>query len=207
MEKCFGKNQMKGQINFTDKAGYNIKNICNRDDVNTIVEIGTWNGRGSTLCVYESIKNTSKRLISLETCKEMYDYAFEFYKDIPEVSIINGYVSDTLLDFNSLTNEFFTDYSRDLKLSWYKEDSKNIGKCSNVLNQIPEKIDFLILDGGEYSSWNEYLLLKDRSRIIFLDDTRPPTIKNFKAREDLLKTRRVIVDDLFDRNGYCIFER
>ena len=198
---------MMGQINATDKAGNDIKNICNRGDVGTIVEIGTWNGRGSTLCVYESIKNSSKRLISLETCKEMYDCAFEFYKDISEVSIINGYVSETLLDLNSLTDEFFTDYSRDLKLSWYKEDSKNIGECSNVLSQIPEQIDFLILDGGEYSSWNEYLLLKDRARIIFLDDTRPPTIKNFKAREDLLKTRHVIVDDLFYRNGYCIFER
>ena len=198
---------MKGQINPTDKAGHYIKNICNRDDVNIIVEIGTWNGRGSTLCVYESIKNTSKRLISLEACKEMYDCAFEFYKDLPEVSIINGYVSDALLDFNSLPDEFFTDYSKDVKLSWYNEDLKNINRCSNVLNQIPEQIDFLILDGGEYSSWNEYLLLKDRSRIIFLDDTRPPTIKNFKAREDLFKTRHVIVDDLFDRNGYCIFER
>ena len=198
---------MKGQINPTDKAGHYIKNICNRDDVNIIVEIGTWNGRGSTLCVYESIKNTSKRLISLEACKEMYDCAFEFYKDLPEVSIINGYVSDALLDFNSLPDEFFTDYSKDVKLSWYNEDLKNINRCSNVLNQIPEQIDFLILDGGEYSSWNEYLLLKDRSRIIFLDDTRPPTIKNFKAREDLFKTHHVIIDDLFDRNGYCIFER
>jgi hypothetical protein len=198
---------MIGQINATDKAGNDIKNICNRDDVSTIVEIGTWNGRGSTLCVYESIKNTPKLLISLETCKKMYDSAFEFYKDKAEVSILNGYVSDTLLDFNSLADEFFTDYSRDLKLSWYNEDSKNIDKCKNVLDQIPKQIDFLILDGGEYSSWNEYLILKDRSKVIFLDDTRPPTIKNFKAREDLLKTRRVIVDDLFYRNGYCIFEK
>jgi hypothetical protein len=198
---------MQGQINLDDAAGLHIKNICEREDVNTIVEIGTWNGRGSTFCIYESIKNTEKRLISLETWKEMYDFAFAFYQDKKEVSIINGYISDKLLDFHSLDDSFFTDYDKNLKLSWYNEDLKNINNCKNVLDQIPEKIDFLILDGGEYSSWDEYLILKDRSRIIFLDDTRPPTIKNFMAREDLLKTRKVIVDDVYSRNGYCIFEQ
>ena len=91
---------MIGQINLNDEAGLYIKNICERNDVETIVEIGTWNGRGSTFCVYESIKNTKKRLISLETWKEMYDIAFDFYKDKKEVSIINGYISNKLLDFN-----------------------------------------------------------------------------------------------------------
>lgn len=198
---------MQGQINLDDEAGWYIKNICGREDVNTIVEIGTWNGRGSTFCIYDSIKNTEKRLISLETWKEMYDFAFDFYKDKKEVSIINGYISNKLLDFHSLDDSFFTDYDKNLKLSWYNEDLKNINNCKNVLDKIPEKIDFLILDGGEYSSWSEYLILKDRSRIIFLDDTRPPTIKNFMAREDLLKTRKVIVDNLYARNGYCIFEK
>jgi hypothetical protein len=198
---------MQGQINLYDQAGIDIRNICEREDVKTIVEIGTWNGRGSTFCVYESIKNTEKRLISLETWKEMYDLSFDFYQDKKEVSIINGYISEKLLDFDSLHDSFFTDYDKNLKLSWYNEDLKNINNCKNVLDQIPEEIDFLILDGGEYSSWEEYLILKDRSKIIFLDDTRPPTIKNFMAREDLLKTRKVIVDNLYIRNGYCIFEK
>lgn len=198
---------MIGQINLNDEAGAHIKKICERNDVNNIVEIGTWNGRGSTLCVYEAIKNTKKTLISLETWKEMYDLAFDFYKDKKEVSIINGYVSDKLLDFDSLDDSFFTDYDKNTKFSWYQEDLKNINQCENVLDRIPDKIDFLILDGGEFSSWEEYLILKDRSKIIFLDDTRPPIIKNFKARQDLIETRKMIVDNLNNRNGYCIFER
>ena len=74
---------------------------------------------------------------------------------------------------------------------------------------IPKQIDFLILDGGEFSSWIEYQLLKDRSKIIFLDDTRPPVIKNYKAREDLLssKNHKLIIDKLESRNGFCIFEK
>lgn len=198
---------MIGQIDLKDEAGLHIRKICEREDIQNIIEIGTWNGMGSTFCIYEAIKNTNKKLISLETCKEMYDVAFDFYKNKKEVSIINGFISDKLLDFNLLDDSFFTDYDKNLKLSWYNEDLKNINNCKNVLDQIPEEIDFLILDGGEYSSWNEYLILKDRSRIVFLDDTRPPTIKNFMAREDLLKTHKIIVDNLNHRNGYCIFEK
>lgn len=198
---------MIGQINLNDEAGLNIKKICERADVNNIVEIGTWNGMGSTLCIYNAIKNTSKRLISLETSKEMYDIAFNFYKDKKEVSIINGFISNELLDFDSLDDSFFTDYDKNTKLSWYKEDLNNMSKCQNALDLLPDEIDFLILDGGEFSSWQEYLILKDRSKIIFLDDTRPPTIKNCMARKDLIKTRKMIVDNLNDRNGYCIFEK
>jgi hypothetical protein len=198
---------MLGQINLNEDPGLYIQTICKRDDVKNIVEIGTWNGRGSTFCAYWSIKNTEKKLISLEACKQMYDIAFDFYKDKKEVSVINGHITDKLIDFDSLSDSFFTDYDKNLKLSWYNEDLKNINNSKNVLNQIPEKIDFLILDGGEYSSWAEFLILKDRSRIIFLDDTKPPTIKNFMAREDLLKTHKVIIDDLNSRNGYAIFEK
>ena len=198
---------MIGQINLNNEAGLHIKKICERVDVNNIVEIGTWNGRGSTLCIYNAIKDTSKRLISLETCKEMYDIAFDFYKDKKEASIINGYISNELLDFDSLDDSFFTDYDKNTKLSWYQEDLNNISKCKNVLDLIPDEIDFLILDGGEFSSWQEYLILKDRSKIIFLDDTRPPTIKNCMARKDLIETRKMIADNLNDRNGYCIFEK
>jgi hypothetical protein len=198
---------MIGQINLNDEAGLHIKKICERSDVNNIVEIGTWNGRGSTLCIYNTIKNTSKRLISLETSKEMYDIAFDFYKDKKEALIINGYISDKLLDFDSLDDSFFTDYDKNTKFSWYKEDLNNIDNCKNVLDLLPDEIDFLILDGGEFSSWQEYLILKDRSKIIFLDDTRPPTIKNYMARKDLIETRKMIADNLNDRNGYCIFEK
>jgi hypothetical protein len=137
----------------------------------------------------------------------MYDIAFDFYKDKKEALIINGYISDKLLDFDSLDDSFFTDYDKNTKFSWYKEDLNNIDNCKNVLDLLPDEIDFLILDGGEFSSWQEYLILKDRSKIIFLDDTRPPTIKNYMARKDLIETRKMIADNLNDRNGYCIFEK
>jgi len=200
---------MKGQINLENEAGKYIFDICRREDVKTILEIGTWNGQGSTFCVYKAIAATEKKLLSLEVDQDMYLAASSIYSDKREVTILNGHISDELIDFQSLDPSFFSDYDRSLKYSWYCEDLLNTENTPNLLEFIPEQIDFLILDGGEFSSWIEYQLLKDRSKIIFLDDTRPPVIKNYKAREDLLssKNHKLIIDKLESRNGFCIFEK
>lgn len=200
---------MKGQINLEDEAGKYIFNICQREDVKTILEIGTWNGQGSTFCVYSAIAATEKKLLSLEVDRDMYLAARSIYEGKREVMILHGHISDELIDFEALDPSFFSDYDRSLKHYWYSEDLANTKATPNLLEVMPKQIDFLILDGGEFSSWSEYQLLKDRSKIIFLDDTRPPTIKNYKAREDLLSSKdyRPIVDKLDARNGFCIFEK
>lgn len=77
-------------------------------------------------------------------------------------------------------------------------------KAPNVLEYLPQKIDFLILDGGEFTSYYEYLILKNRSKYIFLDDTCTPTIKNYATRMDLIKHHTIIIDNINDRNGFCL---
>ncbi len=197
---------MIGQINLDSEAGGWIAKICAREDIKTIVEIGTWNGFGSTKCAYQSIVGTDKTLLSLESDKGLFDGAKEVYKDAPEVSIVHGHISEKLIHPNTLRPEYFTDYSQEEKTRWYERDLANINSSANVLDQLPEKIDFLILDGGEFSSWYEFVLLKDRFKVIFLDDTRPPCIKNHLVREFLLKSARLLVDNQEDRNGFSVFE-
>ena len=50
----------------------------------------------------------------------------------------------------------------------YLEHLKN---SKNVIEELPQIIDLLVLDGGEYTTYPEYKKLKDRSNIIALDDT------------------------------------
>lgn len=197
---------MKGQINPTDEAGSYIKNICERDDVNNILEIGTWNGMGSTKCVFDAICGTDKKLISLEINKQMHETAKVFYDNKKEIELIFGKITDELIDLNQLSNDFFSDYSFDVKNSWREQDKINLLHCPNVLNRLPKKIDLLILDGGEFTTLNEFNILKDRSSIIFLDDVNPPCIKNYLVRKELLKTSKLIYENLNDRNGYSIFK-
>ena len=77
----------------------------------------------------------------------------------------------------------------------------------NVLDQIPAKIDFLILDGGEFSTTAELDKLIDRSNYIFLDDTIMR--KNRENRMRLINSLEFIMLDDYpaDRHGWSLFKR
>lgn len=198
---------MIGQITEDSAAGGWISTISKLDGIKTIVEIGTWNGMGSTLCVINAIKGTDISFMSIEASEYMCNMArANLPKDSENVSLLHGHISDELIDVDTLGDIFFSDYSRTTKRSWLQEDKRNILSSSNVIGLMPENIDFLILDGGEFSSWYEFLLLKDRTKYLFLDDTRPPCIKNYDARSWLIQAgATIIVDDQSDRNGYSVF--
>ena len=197
---------MTGQINLKHKAGQFIYEFCQKNEINDIVEIGTWNGLGSTYCIHEAIKNTNKRCISLETDPVMHATALKNNHDKKEITILNGKITDDVIDLHSLNQNFFTDYPLETKLNWLKSDMINLKSCPNVLHKIPEKIDFLILDGGEFSSYYEYLILKNRCKFIFCDDTLSPCIKNYEVRLDLIKNHKILLDDQNERHGFCAAE-
>ena len=49
----------QGQITISSDTGHHIIKLLDdkcEEEINTIVEIGTWNGLGSTLCILEGIK-------------------------------------------------------------------------------------------------------------------------------------------------------
>jgi hypothetical protein len=90
---------------------------------------------------------------------------------------------------------------------WLKNDLNDYFLCENILNQIPDNIDFLLLDGGEFSTYSEWNILKNRSKIIVLDDTL--VLKCKKIREELLNddNYELIIDYPSDRNGFAIFKK
>lgn len=83
---------MSGQIQINSKFGKILKEISKRNNVINIVEIGTWNGLGSTLCILEGIKNKPQtNLVSIELIDEMYHSAkinLEKYQD--KIKLLHG---------------------------------------------------------------------------------------------------------------------
>lgn len=57
---------MPGQINIHSAFGKIIYDLSKRLDVINIVEVGTWNGEGSTQCILRAIDN-SKRFYTIES--------------------------------------------------------------------------------------------------------------------------------------------
>ena len=92
---------------------------------------------------------------------------------------------------------------------WLINDMKqyNLADCKNICDDLPEKIDVLLLDGGEFSSYAEYLRLKDRTKIILLDDSN--VLKNYKVKKELLSSDKwlLLLDYSHERNGFIGFQR
>ena len=200
---------MAGQINLGTTYGNLIYDLTRREDVNTIVEIGTWNGEGSTMCVIKSLMDLKikKEFISLELYPDMYEKANLFlskYKDY--VTLLNGriieYEDAFWFDHNSIN--FMSDEHARL---YYKKDLDYLKTTIDVFEKIPEKIDLLILDGGEYTTYPEWVKLKDRTKIVVLDDSK--ILKCSKIRQEILDSGnyQILYDNLNVRNGFSVFEK
>jgi hypothetical protein len=204
-----------GQVNRGSSLGEIIYNLCLQDDVINIVEIGTWNGMGSTKCIYDAIseKKSDYLVYSLECNQEFYNICLENYKDLPVLNNFNlilGSIIDPEENIDPLSNyddKFFFQYSRQIQSDWFKEDLKNCKNCKNVIDILPHKIDLLILDGGEFSGLSEFNKLKDRSTYFILDDTN--TIKNYEVANIMRSDRQfeILHDVVNDRNGYLVSKK
>ena len=185
-----------GQINIGSKAGEIISEICKRDDINNIVEIGTWNGMGSTLCVIKGIVESgiNKNFISIELYHDMYkESIINLGDNIKYVKLLNGTII-SIDDMNwfdhSIIDRIISDGYDQMGISsehsrlWYQKDMDNLLTANNVISQLPDKIDFLILDGGEYTTYPEWIKLKDRTKIVVLDDSA--ILKCQRIRQEIL---------------------
>lgn len=204
----------KGQINRGSTLGEWIYNLCKKDDVNVIVDIGTWNGLGTTKCIHDALIDSEKKgftVLSLETNPEMHAKANMNLPATENFRLVLGRIieSEELIPVDSLGDSYFSEKKtrkEDME-KWFKEDIENYRFVPNVLQEIPEKIDLCIFDGGEFSSYAEFQKLESRCRYVILDDVN--MMKNLKVAEYIRNNPEytVLEDNPDERTGYLIAER
>lgn len=209
---------LEGQLRPQSRAGMILYNLAKDANNKVFVEIGSWNGRGSTQCIMNALihRIDACSLHSLEVNKEFHEIAHRYWnKRLRQHNTISQ--SKLKLIWGRIVNEedvpelkevMKSEHSHAQWPTFYREffDACDAG-CPNVLEQIPEKIDVLVLDGGEFTTYAEYQKLKDRSKIIFCDDSAK--YKCEKVRAELIEDEdfRTLVDDQQSRCGFCAFER
>ena len=192
-----------GQIHPKSELGRWIQLISSFDEVVSIVEIGCWNGKGSSRRIVEgaklSVNYADKHIIGLEASLDMYKKAKGNLKRFPNYSVLWG----SIVTLDQLDNFDLTLQESE----WLKNDIRMIQECPNVLNQIPSRIDLLILDGGEFASYSEFKVLYSRVKgWIILDDTL--VRKNRSVLSELLKDPNFnLVRRSEGRNGFAIFSK
>jgi hypothetical protein len=90
---------------------------------------------------------------------------------------------------------------------WLSKDVTNFDYAPNVIERIPSKIDLLVLDGGEFSSFAKFIALKSKiNKWVVLDDTK--IRKNSKVKSWLMQDGNFnLVWESDERNGCAIFKK
>ena len=204
---------MIGQINRGSQLGEIIYNFSLLDEVKTIVEIGTWNGMGTTKCIYDAVINKKDKnysVYSLESNLEFYNQAISNIPKLENFNIILGRIVEIeqLVDIDQCDDKFFVPISnKEIMRGWFFDDLKNYSSVKNVIEQMPDKIDLLILDGGEFSSLAEFHTLKDRVTYFVLDDTlliKNNEVANIMRNDD---SYEILYDNTSDRNGFLVSKK
>lgn len=203
-----------GQINLNTNLGKIIYDLVSKNTFDTVVDIGTWNGLGTTHCVLKALEDTCNTKTKLTTV-ELYPQMFEAAKINLAKYLANPYINFKMLIGRIIEFEevYWLDHKTEINLSeahaqlWYFSDMRLLSEAQSVLHEIPNEIDLLILDGGEYTTYPEWQKLKDRAHYFILDDTN--VLKCAKIRKEVLSDSKyeILYDAPNERNGYLVGKR
>lgn len=206
-----------GEVNKFDEFGQTIVRLVHEHTLNRVLEIGSWDGTGSTQCFIESMRYLpSPELYCVELRKDRFEDLLNNTKTYSWVKCFNtSTVSAKTFTFTSFDDIWNSPYNkidssdRALIKSWYDDDLTLIRECTEgYLDTDTKFYDAVLIDGGEFSGYSEFKLVKDRTNFLFLDDY----YRAFKTRQaaiELLEDPEweVIAGNKNYRNGYAVFKR
>ena len=194
--------RFEGQISHQNEIGRWIQLLASLEENRTIVEIGTWNGLGSTSMILkglESKNSTESKVMGFESNKKLFETAKKNLRGHPEYELIFGsIVTEDELDSKNLS---------EIEVDWIQNDISGLKEAPYKLSVVPDQIDLLILDGGEFSTFAEFNKLNSRvTGWIVLDDTNTRKCKGIlKELQDDGPWK--IVFSSIERNGTAVLRR
>ena len=205
-----------GQVNMGTEFGRILYQVTKQDDVELVLETGTWNGGGSSVCLATGLQETSGFLLTLEAVESKWLEAENNLRHLPAKCILGTAVDEYDTTFPSIDNVNKDGGIPGAKQAQWNEwrigeervlKSYPIGMLKALCQKLP--FDMLYLDSGEFCGPNEFdIALKycTTARYIALDDTA--TFKNRTPRKRLLEDPdwELVDENLKDRHGWALFK-
>jgi hypothetical protein len=172
-----------GLIRRDTESGKLIEKVILENSLVNILDIGTWNGLGSTKTLIEILKDNfeSYSLVSIETDKIFYRQALKNLKPLlnPSTQLLLG----RIIEIDELPESFDIDFEAagliPDNVEWLIQDIRRYKKVENVFDSLPTQFDFILFDGGEFSNYSEFLKLYKTTQYFGLDDTN--TYKQYEV--------------------------
>jgi len=194
--------RLRGQISDGSEIGRWIALLSSLTETKMILEIGAWNGRGSSRMILkgmQSKRSESTNVIGLEANPLLFKKAQRYLSRFPNYQLLWG----AIVQPNELD-----DYELNVdEISWFQDDLKDLNSAPYIFELLPNSIDLLILDGGEFSTYGEYVKLQSRvTSWIILDD-----IYTRKCRRIMStlsdQSEWALVFESRERNGTAVLKR
>ncbi len=199
---------MPGQINMDSLFGKALYFIAKEPSFKIFVDVGSWNGEGTTKCLMHGIleredKGKDTTVLSFETNAHMLQKAKLFWKDHPIVKIIHARIAESMMTEEEIRNHPLFQNILDHFNIWYKQDC--IDFQQTPLAKL-EHCDVAVLDGGEFCGQQDLeAVLKANAKVIALDDTH--VMKNFENCKRLEALGFQKIFETHERNGAAIYRR
>lgn len=191
-----------GQITTNTQAGQQIIKTLITFKPRKILEIGTWNGLGTTRCILQALQTyVFDNFTSLECNTIKHNLAINNNKDLinNKTHLINATILDEQ-DWKDAREMFKNDIVQD----WFDTDYEHSKRLKNIYEELSD-FDAVLLDGGEYTTYAEFKkLLPLCKQLILLDDTK--TCKCKKIVEELNNNPDwKLFFQTDERNGFAIY--
>jgi len=164
-----------GLIRRDTDSGKLIEKVILENSLINILDIGTWNGLGSTKTFIEILQDNFElySLVSIETDKIFYKQAIKNLKHLlnSNIQLLLG----RIVDIDELPKSSNIDFEAagliPDNVEWLIQDIRRYKKVENIFDNLPTKFDFILFDGGEFSNYSEFLKLYRATKYFALDDT------------------------------------
>lgn len=199
-----------------------VENIIKEKQLAKIIEVGSGHGDGSTqylLRGLDAVNNPEKVLYCIEAKQPQFT---NLVNNTKNHGYVKCYYGSSITGKSCLIKDFDNDvwnspynkilstnsFPYDLVKRWFDEEMPIIQKAKEgVLDTVLTEVifDMVILDGSEFLGYSEFVLVKDRTKYLVLDDVHK-CYKNYQAYTELKENNfwSIIYDDPNDRNGTVI---
>jgi hypothetical protein len=201
-----------GQLNETSMAGQYIINLLSSDVFTNVLDIGTWTGNGSTRCMLLGLQKTRyERFISVECNQDKHALAQRNLASLlnPEKDALlwGSIVTADEVSLDKVVSVFPRVARNSEFCRWHTVDVDNIKLCPNVLEMLPETLDLVLFDGGEFTTHFEFNKLFRRcTKYILMDDCNVDKCRMLRA---FMKQHPEWTEISYipERNGFCAFKK
>lgn len=203
---------MMPEITLNDEFGRAIAATIRACRVQSVIEIGSWDGLGSTTVLMHALEPTpDKRLVCVEPNPVRYAALQGVADGKPWVTTVcSRSVSREAMVHQSFEEMWRSPYNRlrypeEQVREWWSQQRSGPGYLETLTD---ERFDAALIDGCEFCGIDDFRLLKDRVRVLMLDDVYH-AFKCAEADDQLRRDPRwhCVWASAFVRNGASIWVR